>query len=47
MSENKVGRPTVMTDDVLGKLEMFFAKGLSDREACLFSLRDNKQQPLR
>lgn len=31
----KVGRPTVMTESVIGKLEMLFAKGLSDREACL------------
>ena len=37
MSENKVGRPTVMTDDVLEKLEMYFTKGLSDREACLLA----------
>lgn len=34
---NKVGRPTVMTDVVIGKLEMLFAKGLSDREACLIA----------
>ena len=32
---NKVGRPSVMTDAVIGKLEFYFAKGLSDREACL------------
>ena len=37
MAENKVGRPTVMTDDVLDKLEMLFAKGLTDREACLIA----------
>ena len=37
MAENKVGRPTVMTDKVIGKLEMLFAKGLSDREACLIA----------
>ena len=35
MARNKVGRPTVMTEAVLGKLELLFAKGLSDREACL------------
>ncbi len=35
MAENKVGRPTVMTDAVIGKLEELFARGLSDREACL------------
>ncbi len=34
---NKVGRPTVMTNDVIGKLEELFAKGLSDREACLIA----------
>lgn len=34
MAKNKVGRPTVMTDKVIGKLELLFAKGLSDREAC-------------
>jgi hypothetical protein len=37
MAENKVGRPTVMTDAMIGKLEMLFAKGLSDREACLIA----------
>lgn len=35
MAENKVGRPTVMTKTMIGKLEMLFAQGLSDREACL------------
>lgn len=34
---NKVGRPTVMTDAVIGKLEVLFAMGLSDREACLIA----------
>ncbi len=34
---NKVGRPTVMTKEVIDKLEMLFAKGLSDREACLIA----------
>lgn len=34
---DKVGRPTVMTESVVGKLEMLFAKGLSDREACLIA----------
>jgi outer membrane cobalamin receptor len=33
----KVGRPTVMTEEVVGKLELLFAKGLSDREACLIA----------
>ena len=37
MAENKVGRPTVMTKDVLDKLELLFAKGLTDREACLIA----------
>lgn len=37
MAENKVGRPTVMTNDVLDKLELLFAKGLTDREACLIA----------
>lgn len=32
---SKVGRPTKMTKVMIGKLEMLFAKGLSDREACL------------
>lgn len=37
MAENKVGRPTVMTEEMIGKLELLFAKGLSDREACLIA----------
>lgn len=37
MSENKVGRPTVMTEKVLQKLESAFMRGLSDREACLLA----------
>lgn len=37
MAENKVGRPTVMTEAVLFKLETLFAQGLSDREACLIA----------
>ena len=37
MAENKVGRPTVMTEAMIGKLELLFAKGLSDREACLIA----------
>lgn len=35
--EKKVGRPTVMTEAMIGKLEMLFAQGLSDREACLIA----------
>lgn len=37
MAENKIGRPTVMTKETLEKLEMLFAKGLTDREACLIA----------
>lgn len=37
MAKNKVGRPTVMTDTILSKLEMLFSKGLTDREACLIA----------
>lgn len=37
MTENKVGRPTVMTETMIGKLELLFARGLSDREACLIA----------
>lgn len=38
MSEGKkVGRPSVMTNAMIGKLEMLFAQGLSDREACLIA----------
>lgn len=35
--EKKVGRPTVMTEAMIGKLELLFAQGLSDREACLIA----------
>lgn len=34
---DKVGRPTVMTDDVLQKLEYAFIHGLTDLEACLYA----------
>lgn len=34
MAENKVGRPTVMTEAMISKLELLYAQGLSDREAC-------------
>ena len=37
MSENKVGRPTVMTEEVLQKLEYAFMRGLPDVEACLIA----------
>lgn len=33
--ENGVGRPTVMTPEVLAKLEWAFLRGYSDRQACL------------
>lgn len=31
------GRPTVMTDDTVNKLEQAFSLGCSDTEACLFA----------
>lgn len=37
MSKNKVGRPTVMTPDVLQKLNQAFAFGASDSEACFYA----------
>ena len=37
MSKNKGGRPTVMTEDVIRKLEDAFAHDLSDTEACLYA----------
>lgn len=41
-TKKKAGRPTVMTKDVVEKLELGFSKGLSDREACLFANIDPK-----
>lgn len=35
--QNKGGRPTKMTQSMVGKLESFFIRGLSDREACLLA----------
>ena len=35
--ENKVGRPTVMTEETLQKLEYAFIHGLTDVEACLYA----------
>jgi hypothetical protein len=35
--KSKAGRPTVMTPEVLRKLEEAFSKDLSDREACLYA----------
>lgn len=34
---NKVGRPTVMTEELLQKLEYAFMRGLTDVEACLYA----------
>lgn len=34
-SENKRGRPTKMTNEVIGKLEMAFSTGATDIEACI------------
>ena len=36
-AKNKGGRPTVMTETVLAKLEEAFALGCTDKEACLFA----------
>lgn len=36
-SQNKVGRPSKMTDEVVKNLEFAFMQGLSDQEACLFA----------
>jgi len=33
----KDGRPTVMTEEVIRKLERVYAYGASDREACLYA----------
>ena len=32
-----VGRPTVMTEQLLGKLEEGFAYGMTDKEACFYA----------
>ena len=37
VQKKKRGRPTKMTEEVLGKLEYAFSKGLSDREACIYA----------
>lgn len=37
MSDNKVGRPTVMTQETLQKLEEAFAFGCTDEEACFYA----------
>lgn len=36
-TKKKAGRPTVMTSEVIQKLELAFSKGLNDREACLYA----------
>lgn len=35
--ENNIGRPTVMTADIIGKLEYAFAQGASDKSACFYA----------
>ena len=37
MAKNKGGRPTIMTDAVVHKLEEAFLMGCSDAEACFFA----------
>jgi len=37
MSENKEGRPTVMTEETLQKLEYAFSVGCSDLNACSYA----------
>ena len=37
LSKSKVGRPTVMTDDVVAKLEHAFAIGATATEACSYA----------
>ncbi len=37
MAKNKGGRPTVMSEDVIRKLEEVFAIGGSDEEACFYA----------
>ena len=34
---DEVGRPTVMTNEVLQKLEYAFMRGMTDRQACLYA----------
>lgn len=35
--KNKGGRPTIMTQDTINKLETVFALGGTDKEACFFA----------
>lgn len=37
MGRSNAGRPTIMTEVVLGKLEEAFAYGASDKEACFYA----------
>lgn len=37
MADRKVGRPTVMTDELVSKLEYGFMRGLNDTEACCYA----------
>lgn len=37
MKESNAGRPTIMTEDTVNKLEQAFSMGCSDLEACLFA----------
>ena len=37
MKKSNAGRPTIMTPDVVGKLEQAFSLGCSDTEACLYA----------
>ena len=37
MSKSNAGRPTVMNEETLAKLEWAFIRGFSDREACLYA----------
>lgn len=36
-NQGKAGRPTVVTQEAINKLEMAFSLGCSDNEACLFA----------
>lgn len=37
MAENKMGRPTVMTPEIVGKIEYGFMKGLNVTECCHYA----------
>ena len=36
-SENKRGRPTIITPEIIAKLEQAFSLGCSDLEACIYA----------